>query len=212
MVRRTRKKPPFPAGGKATTLTLKGCSIYGGKDQTQAVAYRSNLALGYGNGGQGHRGTTHLRQALKDCGIGTPATVPPSSKRSSSAATWNAAENRLCRQKRACPLLCRCEDDAHRRRRHDGRMGEESGTHRARGAARRHLLQGRIEAYTKEITSETALVRQAVRPQGFGCMCPSAERAVCSSTARSSAATTRTAGIPVFRLKANRTLSDDEIQ
>ncbi len=68
-----KEETAIPGWREGDTLTLKGCSITEGKDQTQAVAYRSNLALGYGNGGQGHRGR-RTPSGLKDCGIGTPAT------------------------------------------------------------------------------------------------------------------------------------------
>jgi len=108
---------------------------HGGQDQTQTAAYRSDTVVGNGNGGQGHRGRRiasgveglRHRHARHPCGD-----------------YRNALQTRLhgtlqeiacADRKRACPLLGR-EDDAHRRRSHDGRMGEESGTHRARGTAR----------------------------------------------------------------------------
>ena len=136
-----------------------------GDTLTQAVAYRSNLALGYGNGGQGHRGrrTPSGFEGLRH----RHARHPCRHHRNALQARLHGTlqEIACADRKRACPLLCR-EDDAHRRRRHDGRMGEESGTHRARGAARRHLLQGDRGVHKGDYL-RTALVRQAVRPQGF---------------------------------------------
>ena len=50
-----------------------------------------------------------------------------------------------------CPLLSR-KNDAHRRRRHDGRMVEGTGTHRARGTARRQ------DVYKRQLQDSDAMV------------------------------------------------------
>ena len=89
-------------------------------------------------------------------------------------------------------------------------MGEGTCTHRAWGAVRRYLPQ-KIEAYTREITSNCSHATNSSAAAIPVARVPKCGTGRMRSTARWYAATTRSAGF-VFRLKAGRTLSDDEIK
>ena len=109
---------------------------HGGKDQTQAAAYRSYPAVRYGNGWQGNRGR---RIASGNEGLRHRHTRHPCRhyRNAFQVRLYGTLQEVACsHRKGACPLLGR-EGDAHRRCRHDGRMGKGTGTHRARGTARR---------------------------------------------------------------------------
>ena len=153
-----KEETAIPGWREGDTLTLKGCSITEGKTKPKPLHTEATLLSAMETAGKDieDEGLRH-RHARHPC---------RHHRNALQARLHGTLQEIACAdRKRACPLLCR-EDDAHRRRRHDGRMGEESGTHRARGAARRHLLQGDRGVHKGDYL-RTALVRQAVRPQGF---------------------------------------------
>jgi len=69
-----------------------------------------------------------------------------------------------------------------------------------------------IEAYTRESYLRTALVRQAVRPQGFRLQVSQVRNGQMQFYGKVVRCDNTECGLPVFRLKANRTLTDDEIK
>ena len=87
------------------TLTPKGSSITEGKTKPKPLHTEATLLSAMETVGKEIEDDA-LRQAMKDCGIGTPAThAPPSSKRFSSAVTWNAARSRLFPPKKDLPSI-----------------------------------------------------------------------------------------------------------
>ncbi len=100
-----KEETAIPDWREGDTLTLKGCSITEGKTKPELSAYRSDLCSAMETAGKDIEDDA-LRQALKDCGIGTPATRAADYRNAlQTRLHWNAARNRLCRRKRACPLL-----------------------------------------------------------------------------------------------------------
>ena len=109
---------------------------HGGKDQTQAAAYRSHPAVRDGNGWQGDRGRRIAAgyEGLRHRHARHPCVHH---RNAFQARLYGTLQEVACpHRKRACPLLGR-EGDAYCRCRHDGRMGKGIGTHRAWGTARR---------------------------------------------------------------------------
>ena len=90
----------IPDWQEGDTLTLKGCSITEGKTKPKPLHTEATLLSAMETAGKEVEDDA-LRQALKDCGIGTrPPPVRRLSKHSSSAAIWNAARNRSCLPKK----------------------------------------------------------------------------------------------------------------
>ncbi len=94
------------------------------RDQAEAAAYRRHPAVGNGDGWQEIEDDA-LRQAMKDCGIGTPATRAAVIETLFKRGYMERCKKSLVpTEKGACPQFRR-QDDAHRRCCHDGRMGKE---------------------------------------------------------------------------------------
>ena len=144
-----------------------------------------------------------LRQAMKDCGISTPpraSIIETLFKRG----YMERCRNCLSHRKGACTQF-RGEDDAHRRCRHDRRMGEGTGTHRAWGLSADTFRKDKA-AYTREITSNCSHATNSSAAAIPVARVPSAARAGCGSR---QGGTLRQHGVRAsrVRLKAGRTLS-----
>ncbi len=152
-----------------------------------------------------------LRQAMKDCGIGTPPHAPPSSKRFSSAVTWNAARSRLFPPKKGLALnsvvkTMRIADVAM-----TGEWEKELARIE-RGELSADTFRKEIEAYTREITSELLSCDKLFGSRDSGCACPKCGTGRMRFYGKVVRCDNTECGLPVFRLKAGRTLSDDEIK
>ena len=69
-----------------------------------------------------------------------------------------------------------------------------------------------IEAYTREITSELLSCDKLFSRRDSGCKCPKCGTGNMQFYGKVVRCDNAECGLPVFRLKANRTLSDDEIK
>ena len=69
-----------------------------------------------------------------------------------------------------------------------------------------------IEAYTREITSELLSCDKLFARRDSGCKCPKCGTGSMQFYGKVVRCDNAECGLPVFRLKANRTLSDDEIK
>ena len=94
----------IPGWQEGDTLTPKGSSITEGKTKPKPLHTEATLLSAMETAGKEIEDDA-LRQALKACGIGTPPHAPPSSKRFSSAVTWNAARSRLFPPKKDLPSI-----------------------------------------------------------------------------------------------------------
>ena len=70
----------------------------------------------------------------------------------------------------------------------------------------------KIEAYTREITSELLSCDKLFARRDSGCKCPKCGAGTMQFYGKVVRCDNAECGLPVFRLKANRTLSDDEIK
>ena len=136
-----KEETTIPGWQEGDTLTLKGSSITEGKTKPKPLHTEATLLSAMETAGKEIEDDA-LRQAMKDCGIGTPAT-----RASIIETLFKRGYMERCKkslvptEKGSCPQFRR-QDDAHRRCCHDGRMGKGAGAHRARGTVRRHLPQG----------------------------------------------------------------------
>lgn len=131
----------IPGWQEGDTLTPKGSSITEGKTKPKPLHTEATLLSAMETAGKEIEDDA-LRQAMKDCGIGTPATRASHHRNAFQARLHGTLQEVACsHRKRTCPQFRR-QDDAHRRCCHDGRMGKGAGAYRARGTVRRHLPQG----------------------------------------------------------------------
>ncbi|MCS3193858.1 DNA topoisomerase [Bacteroides caccae] len=200
-----------PRWQEGDTLTPKGSSITEGKTKTRRCIPKPPCSRQWKRRARKLR-TTHLRQAMKDCGIGTPATrasiietlfkrgYMERCKKSLVPTEKGLALNSVVKTMRIADVAMTGEWEKELARIERGELSDEPSVKE-------------IEAYTREITSELDLVRQAssaaVTP---GCACPkcgTGRMRFYGKVVRRVNTEWRTARVPA---EAGRTLSDDEIK
>ena len=85
-----REDTVLPDWKEGNTLAMNGCTMSSGMTRPKPLHTESTLLAAMETAGREGVEDEEARQALKDCGIGTPATVPPSSRPCSGANTWCA--------------------------------------------------------------------------------------------------------------------------
>ena len=152
-----------------------------------------------------------LRQAMKDCGIGTPATrasiietlfkrgYMERCKKSLVPTEKGLALNSVVKTMRIADVAMTGE-------------WEKELARIERGELPADTFRKEIEAYTREITSELISCDKLFGSRDSGCACPKCGTGRMRFYGKVVRCDNTECGLPVFRLKAGRTLSDDEIK
>ena len=152
-----------------------------------------------------------LRQAMKDCGIGTPATrasiietlfkrgYMERCKKSLVPTEKGLALNSVVKTMRIADVAMTGEWEKELARIERGELSDDT-------------FRKEIEAYTREITSELISCDKLFGSRDSGCACPKCGTGRMRFYGKVVRCDNTECGLPVFRLKAGRTLSDDEIK
>ena len=119
----------IPGWQEGDTLTPKGSSITEGKTKPKPLHTEATLLSAMETAGKEIEDDA-LRQAMKDCGIGSRHTRLHHRNAFQARLHGTLQEVACSHRKRTCPQFRR-QDDAHRRCCHDGRMGKGAGAYRA---------------------------------------------------------------------------------
>ena len=152
-----------------------------------------------------------LRQAMKDCGIGTPATRASIIETLFKRGYMERCKKSLVPTEKGLALYSvvkamRIADVAM-----TGEWEKELARIE-RGELPADDFRRKIEAYTREITSELLSCDKLFACRDSGCKCPKCGAGTMQFYGKVVRCDNAECGLPVFRLKANRTLSDDEIK
>ena len=200
----------IPDWQEGDTLTLKGCSITEGKTKPKPLHTEATLLSAMETAGKEIEDDA-LRQALKDCGIGTPATraaiietlfkrgYMERCKKSLVPTEKGLALYSVVKTMRIADVALTGEWEKELARIERGELSAES-------------FRKEIEAYTREITSELLSCDKLFSHKDSGCACPKCGTGRMQFYGKVVRCDNAECGLPVFRLKANRTLSDDEIK
>ena len=152
-----------------------------------------------------------LRQAMKDCGIGTPATrasiietlfkrgYMERCKKSLVPTEKGLALNSVVKTMRIADVAMTGEWEKELARIERGELSADT-------------FRKKIEAYTREITSELLSCDKLFGSRDSGCACPKCGTGRMRFYGKVVRCDNTECGLPVFRQKAGRTLSDDEIK
>ena len=200
----------IPDWQEGDTLTLKGCSITEGKTKPKPLHTEATLLSAMETAGKEIEDDA-LRQALKDCGIGTPATraaiietlfkrgYMERCKKSLVPTEKGLAFYSVVKTMRIADVALTGEWEKELARIERGELSAET-------------FRKEIEAYTREITSELLSCDKLFSHKDSGCACPKCGTGRMQFYGKVVRCDNAECGLPVFRLKANRTLSDDEIK
>ena len=200
----------IPDWQEGDTLTLKGCSITEGKTKPKPLHTEANLLSAMETAGKEVEDDA-LRQALKDCGIGTPATRAAIIETLFKRGYMERCKKSLVPTEKGLALYSivktmRIADVAL-----TGEWEKELARIE-RGELPADTFRKEIEAYTREITSELLSCDKLFARKDSGCKCPKCGTGTMQFYGKVVRCDNAECGLPVFRQKANRTLSDDEIK
>ena len=200
----------IPNWQEGDTLTLKGCSITEGKTKPKPLHTEATLLSAMETAGKEIEDDA-LRQALKDCGIGTPATRAAIIETLFKRGYMERCKKSLVPTEKGLALssvvkTMRIADVAL-----TGEWEKELARIE-RGELPADTFRKEIEAYTREITSELLSCDKLFARKDSGCKCPKCGTGTMRFYGKVVRCDNAECGLPVFRLKANRTLSDEEIK
>ena len=192
------------------TQALKGCSITEGKTKPKPLHTEATLLSAMETAGKEIEDDA-LRQALKDCGIGTPATRAAIIETLFKRGYMERCKKSLVPTEKGLALYSvvktmRIADVAL-----TGEWEKELARIE-RGELPADTFRKEIETYTREITSELLSCDKLFAHKDSGCKCPKCGTGTMQFYGKVVRCDNAECGLPVFRLKANRTLSDEEIK
>ena len=200
----------IPGWQEGNMLALKGCSITEGKTKPKPLHTEATLLSAMETAGKDIEDEA-MRQAMKDCGIGTPATRAAIIETLFKRGYMERCKKSLVPTEKGLALYSVVKT----MRIADVAMTGEWEKELARierGELSVDTFRKKIEAYTREITSELLSCDKLFSHKDSGCACPKCGTGRMQFYGKVVRCDNAECGLPVFRLKANRTLSDDEIK
>ena len=200
----------IPDWQEGNMLALKGCSITEGKTKPKPLHTEATLLSAMETAGKDIEDEA-MRQAMKDCGIGTPATRAAIIETLFKRGYMERCKKSLVPTEKGLALYSVVKT----MRIADVAMTGEWEKELARierGELSAETFSKEIEAYTREITSELHSCDKLFSHKDSGCACPKCGTGRMQFYGKVVRCDNAECGLPVFRLKANRTLSDDEIK
>ena len=200
----------IPDWQEGNMLALKACSITEGKTKPKPLHTEATLLSAMETAGKDIEDEA-MRQAMKDCGIGTPATRAAIIETLFKRGYMERCKKSLVPTEKGLALYSVVKT----MRIADVAMTGEWEKELARierGELSAETFSKEIEAYTREITSELLSCDKLFSHKDSGCACPKCGTGRMQFYGKVVRCDNAECGLPVFRLKANRTLSDDEIK
>ena len=200
----------IPDWQEGNMLALKGCSITEGKTKPKPLHTEATLLSAMETAGKDIEDEA-MRQAMKDCGIDTPATRAAIIETLFKRGYMERCKKSLVPTEKGLALYSVVKT----MRIADVAMTGEWEKELARierGELSAETFSKEIEAYTREITSELLSCDKLFSHKDSGCACPKCGTGRMQFYGKVVRCDNAECGLPVFRLKANRTLSDDEIK
>ena len=189
-----KEETSIPDWREGDTLTLKGCSITEGKTKPKPLHTEATLLSTMETAGKDIENDA-LRQALKDCGIGTPATRAAIIETLFKRGYMERCKKSLVPTEKGLALYSVVKT----MRIADVAMTGEWEKELARierGELPVDTFRKEIEAYTREITSELLSCEKLFSRRDSGCKCPKCGTGSMQFYGKVDAATMRSAGCP----------------
>lgn len=199
----------LPEWTEGEELSVAACSMTEGKTKPKPLHTEATLLAAMETAGKEIE-DEELRQSLKECGIGTPAT------RAAIIETLFSREYMVRQKKSLVPTEkgLALYSVVKTMRIADVRMTGEWEAALAkieRGEMRDGTFREAIEIYTKQITTELLASDKLFTHKGSECPCPKCKTGRMQFFGKVVRCDNAACGLPVFRVKAGKTLSDAEI-
>ena len=203
------KEQVIPNWQEGQHVTLSGCTITEGKTKPKPLHTESTLLAAMETAGKEIEDDT-MRQAMKDCGIGTPAT------RAAIIETLLKREYMVRQQKKLVPtekglaLHSVVKNMAIANVEMTGKWEAELAKIE-RGEASADGFTHSIEGYTREITAELLGCDRLFSHKDSGCLCPKCKQGIMQFFGKVVRCSNKECGMPVFKQVAGKLLTDADI-
>lgn len=203
------KEKVIPNWQEGQHITLSGCTITEGKTKPKPLHTESTLLAAMETAGKEIEDDT-MRQAMKDCGIGTPAT------RAAIIETLLKREYMVRQQKKLVPtekglaLHSVVKNMAIANVEMTGKWEAELAKIE-RGEASADGFTHSIESYTREITAELLGCDRLFSHKDSGCQCPKCKQGTMQFLGKVVRCSNKECGMPVFKQVAGKLLTDADI-
>ncbi|KAA3167704.1 type IA DNA topoisomerase [Akkermansia sp. BIOML-A61] len=204
-----KEETSIPCWQKGDTLALKAASITEGKTKPKPLHTEATLLSAMETAGKEIEDDA-LRQALKDCGIGTPATRAAIIETLFKRGYMERCKKSLVPTEKGLALYSVVKT----MRIADVAMTGEWEKELARierGELPADTFRKEIEAYTREITSELLSCDKLFARRDSGCKCPKCGTGTMQFYGKVVRCDNPDCALPVFRQMAGRTLTDAEM-
>ena len=203
------KDQAIPNWQEGQHITLSGCTIAEGKTKPKPLHTESTLLAAMETAGKEIEDDT-MRQAMKDSGIGTPAT------RAAIIETLLKREYMVRQQKKLVPtekglaLHSVVKNMAIANVEMTGKWEAELAKIE-RGEASADGFTHSIEGYTREITAELLGCDRLFSHKDSGCQCPKCKQGAMQFFGKVVRCSNKECGMPVFKQVAGKLLTDADI-
>ena len=203
------KEQVIPNWQEGQHITLSGCTITEGKTKPKPLHTESTLLAAMETAGKEIEDGT-MRQAMKDSGIGTPAT------RAAIIETLLKREYMVRQQKKLVPtekglaLHSVVKNMAIANVEMTGKW-EAVLAKIERGEASADGFTHSIEGYTREITAELLGCDRLFSHKDSGCQCPKCKQGTMQFFGKVVRCSNKECGMPVFKQVAGKLLTDSDI-
>lgn len=203
------KDQVIPNWQEGQHITLSGCTITEGKTKPKPLHTESTLLAAMETAGKEIEDDT-MRQAMKDCGIGTPAT------RAAIIETLLKREYMVRQQKKLVPtekglaMHSVVKNMAIANVEMTGKWEAELAKIE-RGEASADGFTHSIEGYTREITAELLGCDRLFSHKDSGCQCPKCKHGTMQFFGKVVRCSNKECGMPVFKQVAGKLLTDSDI-
>ena len=203
------KDQVIPNWQEGQHITFSGCTITEGKTKPKPLHTESTLLAAMETAGKEIEDDT-MRQAMKDCGIGTPAT------RAAIIETLLKREYMVRQQKKLVPtekglaLHSVVKNMAIANVEMTGKWEAELAKIE-RGEASADGFTHSIEGYTREITAELLGCDRLFSHKDSGCQCPKCKQGTMQFFGKVVRCNNKECGMPVFKQVAGKLLTDSDI-
>lgn len=203
------KDQVIPNWQEGQHITLSGCTITEGKTKPKPLHTESTLLAAMETAGKEIEDDT-MRQAMKDSGIGTPAT------RAAIIETLLKREYMVRQQKKLVPtekglaLHSVVKNMAIANVEMTGKWEAELAKIE-RGEASADGFTHSIEGYTREITAELLGCDRLFSHKDSGCQCPKCKQGIMQFFGKVVRCSNKECGMPVFKQVAGKLLTDADI-
>lgn len=199
----------LPECKEGDTLTVRGCSLTEGETKPKPLHTEATLLSAMQTCGK-EQEDEQMRQSLKECGIGTPAT------RAAIIETLFKREYMVRQKKSLVPTekgLALYSVVKDMRIADVGMTGEwETALSKIEdGGMSAETFRKCIEAYASQITSELLTSEKLFPRNESGCTCPKCGKGMMQFYGKVVRCGNPDCGLPVFRQKAGKTLTDAQI-